>query len=309
MRHQKIGLLIASMGRMVHDVGQFCILYSVFLLRFSGAFHLILGESDGYETYLDSFIMVLLMIFGNLTYDPFGNAMGFQCAFANLLLLVYLIYAVIMLLNVLIALMSTSLTNITETAQDQYSLHLAEIILRIERPLSRSARDKIFKWLIPDEEVTVLRALTNDGKSIIDMPNGGGQQQAIGKVKPLGNMPKDGVLNTNTRATYTNAMYVLKELEDGIRNEWSQPTKESAREERFERIGTQIREFSSIIMELQGQQKLQISIILKLQSQLECSIPYPSVASSISLPDLKQVESVSSSDQHNNCGTSLHDVQ
>lgn len=79
----------------------------VFLLGFSGAFHLKLGDSNDYEIYFDSFVMVLLMVFGNLTYDSFGTATGFQWVLANLLLLVYLMHAVIMLLNILIALVAT----------------------------------------------------------------------------------------------------------------------------------------------------------------------------------------------------------
>lgn len=70
--HKKTGLLIAIMERMISDVRQFLVLYSVFLLGFSGALHLILNEFGDYKTFLDTFVTVLLMPFENITYDSYS---------------------------------------------------------------------------------------------------------------------------------------------------------------------------------------------------------------------------------------------
>lgn len=81
----------------------------------------------------------------------------------------------------------------TDTTQNQYLLRLAEIILRIESSRSRSARERIINLSIPGDEATVVTTDDFANKSIIDMSNGGGQQQAVGKVQPLGAISKDGV--------------------------------------------------------------------------------------------------------------------
>lgn len=87
--HKSTGILINTMGRMVQDVRQFLVLYSIFLLGFSSALHSIMQGEAGYETYGDSLITVLLMLFGNLTYDPYNNATGWKWAFSNLMLFAY----------------------------------------------------------------------------------------------------------------------------------------------------------------------------------------------------------------------------
>lgn len=160
--HKSTGILIATMGRMVRDVRQFLILYSVFLFGFSSALHAIMSHADGYKTYGDSFITSLLMLFGNLTYEPYSSATGWTWVFANLLLFVYLICVVIMLLNVLIAMMSTSFAIITESSEDQYWLHRAETIIRIEGNIPVSIREKQFKRLVP--QLKDLEAMLNSSK-------------------------------------------------------------------------------------------------------------------------------------------------
>lgn len=109
------GVLIATMGRMVRDVGQFFILYSVFLFRFSGALHLILSDVVGYKTFVNTFLTVLLMLFCNINYDPYNDSNGWTWVFSKVLLIGYLICVVIMLLNVLIAMMAISFA-ITDAA-------------------------------------------------------------------------------------------------------------------------------------------------------------------------------------------------
>lgn len=141
--NRTIGVLVNTMERMVQDVGQFLVLYSIFLLGFSSALHSIMYEDDGYTTYGDTFITVLLMLFGNLTYDPFGSATGWKWVICNTLLLSYMIIVVIMLLNVLIAMMSKSIDAIKEEAEEKFWLNNAESILRIEKSLDENVLKKI----------------------------------------------------------------------------------------------------------------------------------------------------------------------
>lgn len=148
---KKAGLLIAMMSRMVRDVVQFFILYAVFVLGISGAFYLIFRGIDGYENFVNSFITVFLMLFSQLTYDPFGNASGWTWHMSNLLLFVYLIGVVIMLLNILIAMMATTYAMISDSAEDRIWLCYAMSILRMESSLSSSEREKQFAALIADE--------------------------------------------------------------------------------------------------------------------------------------------------------------
>lgn len=147
---QQTGLLIAMMERMLRDVAHFLVLYSIILLGFNGAFYIMFHGSAGYTNFIESLITVLLMLFGNLTYDTFGAATGWKLYMSNILLFVHLMVVVVMLLNILIAMLSSTYATISDEAEDQYWLRNAEIILRIERRLPSSVRHKQYVQMTTD---------------------------------------------------------------------------------------------------------------------------------------------------------------
>lgn len=281
--HKKIGLLIATMGRMIRDVGQFLVLYSIFLLGFSGALYLVLHGSDGYGNVVDTFITVLLMLFGNLTYDPYNKAAGWKWAVANLLLLVYLICVVIMLLNVLIAMMSTSFSEIKEAAEEQYWLQKSEIILRIERSLPRSVRSRQYKTLFPQsDDVTDYVAAKStevgvDSKSI-DLQATDNRIQPLGEFEAIPN-PTDAAI-TKKRVKLSSELMVL---EDGVRKERRHGRKKPLSPEmeaRFqslqasvnEDMATQIRTLTATIAELHKQQDVLKSTFCEKLADMDSNI-------------------------------------
>ncbi|TMW58115.1 hypothetical protein Poli38472_011703 [Pythium oligandrum] len=119
---EKLSILIAMMSHMVSDIIKFIVLYSIFLFGFSGAFYVLLLGSEGYETFVDSLITVLLMLFGQITYDPFDKATGATWVVSNLLLLAYLVSVVIVLLNLLIAMMATSYAGVWDAVEGEVLL-------------------------------------------------------------------------------------------------------------------------------------------------------------------------------------------
>ncbi|KAK1938101.1 Transient receptor potential channel pyrexia [Phytophthora citrophthora] len=142
------GLIIAMMAHMVKDIYRFFLLYSVFLLGFSGAFYLLLGETSGYETFTTSFITVYLMLYGQLTYDNFKNAKGCVWYTSNFLLLVHLLSAVVVLLNILIAMMATTYAEVWDAAEAEALRSYAQAIVRLEKALTpKQRRDKFLQLL------------------------------------------------------------------------------------------------------------------------------------------------------------------
>lgn len=151
---EKTGMMIVMMSDMLRDVSQFFWFYSVFLMGFSAAFYLLFQGADGYENFINSFITVLLMLFGQVTYDPFRAAHGWIWHMSNLLLLIYLVTVVVMLLNILIAMMSTTYSLDSSAAADRVAVCRAEIILRFESSLSEAQRAKIYRDLISKADST-----------------------------------------------------------------------------------------------------------------------------------------------------------
>lgn len=147
------GLLIAMMSHMVKDVYRFMLLYGVFLFGFSGAFYLLLRGTTGYENFTNSFITVLLMLFGQITYDNFNNAKGWIWHMSNFLLFVHLMSIVIVLLNILIAMMATTYSDVWEAAEAEALQSHAQAILRMESSLHRDEREAIFNRLLVVERV------------------------------------------------------------------------------------------------------------------------------------------------------------
>lgn len=146
---KKTGLLVVMLGDMARDVVQFFWFYSVFLLGFSGAFYQMFQGQDGYENYPNAFITVLLMLFGQITYDPFQSSRrDTRWWISNILLLIYLVCAVIMLLNILIAMMAGTYANDTTAAPDRVAVCCAESVLRFESWLTNSDRKNQFARLI-----------------------------------------------------------------------------------------------------------------------------------------------------------------
>ncbi|KAE9023769.1 hypothetical protein PR001_g11418 [Phytophthora rubi] len=142
------GLIIAMMVHMVKDIYRFFLLYSVFLLGFSGAFYLLLRGTAGYETFTSSFITVYLMLYGQLTYDNFKQATGYTWYTSNFLLLVHLLSAVVVLLNILIAMMATTYAEVWDAAEAEALQSHAQAIVRLEKALtSKARRDKFLQLL------------------------------------------------------------------------------------------------------------------------------------------------------------------
>ncbi|GMF16356.1 unnamed protein product [Phytophthora lilii] len=142
------GLIIAMMVHMVKDIYRFFLLYSVFLLGFSGAFYLLLRGTNGYETFTTSFITVYLMLYGQLTYDNFKEAKGYTWYTSNFLLLVHLLSAVVVLLNILIAMMATTYAEVWDAAEAEALRSHAQAIIRLEKALTpRTRREKFLQLL------------------------------------------------------------------------------------------------------------------------------------------------------------------
>jgi hypothetical protein len=142
------GLIIAMMAHMVKDIYRFFLLYSVFLLGFSGAFYLLLRGTNGYETFTTSFITVYLMLYGQLTYDNFKQATGYTWYTSNFLLLLHLLSAVVVLLNILIAMMATTYAEVWEAAEAEALQSHAQAIVRLEKSLTPKARRHKFLQLL-----------------------------------------------------------------------------------------------------------------------------------------------------------------
>lgn len=247
--HKRTGLLIATMGRMIHDVCQFIVLYSIFLMGFSSALYLILRGCVGYENYVNAMITVLLMLFGNITYDPYKNATGWKWAFSNLLLLVYLVCVVVMLLNVLIAMLSTSYDLITEAAEEQYWLNKAETILRIERTIHPTVLKRQYALLnapnVDDKKSTNNSTLSADAEDDIEAKGDIEQQAQKQQFPPMGDIPQKYYIdNPPAKAArqFDNSLYCL---EDGVRVEECRNKKGALSPEmeaRFDRIETSVTE-------------------------------------------------------------------
>ncbi|KAG1708696.1 hypothetical protein DVH05_022322 [Phytophthora capsici] len=162
------GLIIAMMAHMVKDIYRFFLLYSVFLLGFSGAFYLLLGETSGYETFTTSFITVYLMLYGQLTYDNFKNAKGYTWYTSNFLLLVHLLSAVVVLLNILIAMMATTYAEVWDAAEAEALRSYAQAIVRLEKALTpKQRRDKFLQLLAVSKPKANTRS-TREGQYAVD---------------------------------------------------------------------------------------------------------------------------------------------
>lgn len=277
MIHKKTGLLIATMERMIVDISQFFLLYSIFQFGFTGALYLILHGADGYDTFLNAFVSVILIFFGNLTYDPFKAATGWQWALSNLLLLIYLISVVIMLLNVLVAMLTMSIDSVTQAAEDQYLLHKSETILRIENSLPLSVREKQFKQLVPED----YGQKKMPDPSSPDIPVTTTTSNLVDNARKHGkNSNKVLPLEIFTWHTVPDRVSNARELQDGIREEAFEGKSRDIStelESRFEILQEKIDIQTKTILDLQKQQqerdKLDIqtqtmtAAILELQKQ------------------------------------------
>ncbi|KAG3140699.1 hypothetical protein PI126_g15865 [Phytophthora idaei] len=136
------------MVHVVKDIYRFFLLYSVFLLGFSGAFYLLLGGTSGYETFTTSFITVYLMLYGQLTYDNFKAAKGYTWYTSNFLLLVHLLSAVVVLLNILIAMMATTYAEVWDAAEAEALQSHAQAIVRLEKALTPKVRREKYLQLL-----------------------------------------------------------------------------------------------------------------------------------------------------------------
>lgn len=169
-----LGLLLAMMSRMRKDVYRFFILYSVFLLGFSGAFYLLLRGLTGFETYRSAFITVFLMLFGQLNYDTFNQTIGWTWHMSNALLMIYLLSVVIVLLNILIAMMATTYSDIWDAAAAETMLCHAQAIIRMEKSLSARTREEKYNSLVDSPSSASSSSPSIDCKleesTVVDMP-------------------------------------------------------------------------------------------------------------------------------------------
>ncbi|GLE06884.1 hypothetical protein PINS_up016553 [Pythium insidiosum] len=159
------GHLVAMMRRMIKDVYSFMVLYAVFLLGYSGAFYVLLRGSAGYDSFINAFITVFLMLFGALDYSVFSdkneNLSTWSWFVANALLLSHLVAVVVMLLNILIAMMATTYEDVRDADSAEALLIRARAIVRIEKSLSSEERRRHFLSLIPKPERLIYRAKTS----------------------------------------------------------------------------------------------------------------------------------------------------
>uniref|UniRef100_K3X139 Ion transport domain-containing protein n=1 Tax=Globisporangium ultimum (strain ATCC 200006 / CBS 805.95 / DAOM BR144) TaxID=431595 RepID=K3X139_GLOUD len=174
------GLLLAMMSRMRKDVYRFFILYSVFLLGFSGAFYLLLRGLTGFESYGNAFLTVFLMLFGQLNYDTFNQTTGWTWHMSNALLMAYLLSVVIVLLNILIAMMATTYSDIWDAAETETMLCHAQVIIRMEKSLSPRTRTRKYNTLLGNTAATTEPHVSSDAKNlelnsattVVDVPLG-----------------------------------------------------------------------------------------------------------------------------------------
>lgn len=150
------GLLLAMMTRMVRDVHQFLIMYAVFLVGFTGAFYILLRGELGFESFVNAFLSVFLMLYGNVNYDVVLNhGSGSARYMAHALLISYLVGAVTVLLNILIAMMATTYADIWASAEQETLRGHALAILRMEKALTAYQRQHIFdKLLVRDHDAS-----------------------------------------------------------------------------------------------------------------------------------------------------------
>ncbi|KAJ0393310.1 hypothetical protein P43SY_009978 [Pythium insidiosum] len=148
------GLLVAMMTHMIKDVYRFLLLYAVFLLGYSGAFYVLLRGRPGYDSFVNAFITVFLMLFGALDYSVFSadSLRGWSWLVGNTLLLSHLVTVVVMLLNILIAMMTATFEDVWDAAEAEALLIRARAIVRIEKALSSRERLTHFLALIPPWE-------------------------------------------------------------------------------------------------------------------------------------------------------------
>ncbi|KAL4141055.1 hypothetical protein PRNP1_014177 [Phytophthora ramorum] len=162
------GLMIAMMVHMVKDIYRFFLLYSVFLLGFSGAFYLLLRGTTGYETFTTSFITVYLMLYGQLTYDNFKQATGYTWYTSNFLLLIHLLSAVVVLLNILIAMMATTYAEVWEAAEAEALQSHAKAIVRLEKALTTKSRREKFLQLLAVSKPKANTRSTRERRYIVE---------------------------------------------------------------------------------------------------------------------------------------------
>lgn len=150
------GLLLAMMTRMVRDMHQFLIMYAVFLIGFTGAFYILLRGELGFESFVNAFLSVFLMLYGNVNYDiVLNHGSGWTRYMAHALLISYLVGAVTVLLNILIAMMATTYADIWASAEQETLRGHALAILRMEKALTARHRQRIFdKLLVRDQEAS-----------------------------------------------------------------------------------------------------------------------------------------------------------
>ncbi|GLE06883.1 hypothetical protein PINS_up016552 [Pythium insidiosum] len=169
------GLLVAMMRHMVKDVYKFLLLYAVFLFGYSGAFYVLLRGSAGYDSFINAFITVFLMLFGALDYSVFSDKneslSTWSWFVANALLLSHLVAVVVMLLNILIAMMTTTFEDVRDAAKAEALLIRARAIVRIEKSLSRKERERHFLSLIPRQERRLYRTKTEKKKKTSSRPS------------------------------------------------------------------------------------------------------------------------------------------
>ncbi|GLE06882.1 hypothetical protein PINS_up016551 [Pythium insidiosum] len=151
------GLLVAMMRHMVKDVYKFLLLYAVFLFGYSGAFYVLLRGSAGYDSFINAFITVFLMLFGALDYSVFSdkneNLSTWSWFVANALLLSHLVAVVVMLLNILIAMMTTTFEDVWDAAEAEALLIRARAIVRIEKTLTHHEREAPWRNLLSSSDL------------------------------------------------------------------------------------------------------------------------------------------------------------
>ncbi|OQR90251.1 hypothetical protein THRCLA_09393, partial [Thraustotheca clavata] len=140
-------VLLFTFSRMLNVALKFCLLYTILLVGFTGAFYLIYHGSLGNTSLTESLATVFFITFGELNFrDNYASAVNpYRYTFGLVIIVVYLICVNIVGINMLIAMMTSEYDVIKNRAEVLAVKELASTLHRYESWLGAKALEKVYE--------------------------------------------------------------------------------------------------------------------------------------------------------------------
>ncbi|OQR93874.1 hypothetical protein ACHHYP_02130 [Achlya hypogyna] len=130
--HRWTGPMITMVLRMLHDVRNFLLMYTVFQMGLSCCYYALLQGQEGFETFSSAFITTLFVMFAQIPIPIMLGQPYPRQYFVTACLALHCFVVNTVLLNALIAVLTTTVNDVLEQVQEQVLYNHAESILRAD---------------------------------------------------------------------------------------------------------------------------------------------------------------------------------